>query len=579
MTRTCLPIVVLTVTLLAIAAPLAAQRPQVPGDVGVALDAERRGDFVAAAAAYQRALAANQADATALLGLERSLEPLNRSGEMLGPALAAVARAPGSAAYSALVRAWVAHRNIDSARAAVSGWSALAKGESAPYRELVQALVRTRQRAEAKRAIEWGRAQLGNDNAMAYDMAQLRASEGDWAGATREWLAAARELPGYRLTALAALTPVPERERGAVRTVLGTERTLEARELEAGLLARWGDPDEAVKVLIAALPSDRARASEALRGFATGLQSRPDAARARGAALEELARRNAGDAAARARVEAAQAYQQAGDQAGARRVLAALPAGRGGAAAAASAASTLVGVLLAEGKPAEAEAELDKLRDRLPADEWQALRRSVALGWARAGQIDHGEATLAGDSTVEGLAMRGRLAIFRGDLKGAVDLFRSAGPYAGSREEGAHRTALLALVQPITSDTLPALGAALLALEQGDSARGARALEQIGEALSADQGGAEVMLLAASVRASLGDSTDAEALLRKAAASEVAATAPAAELELARLLLAQRRSSEAVSLLEHLILTWPRSATVPEARRALDEAKGAVPPS
>jgi tetratricopeptide (TPR) repeat protein len=578
MTRILSSVLLLVLTLLGFAAPLAGQRPQVPGDLGVALDAERRGDFVAAVVAYQRALAANHADASALLGLERSLEPLNRSGEMLAPAQAAVARAPGPAAYSALVRAWVAHRHIDSAQAAVRGWSALAKGEPAPYRELVQALVRTRQRAEAKRAVEWGRAQLGNDNAMAYDMAQLRASEGDWAGATREWLAAARELPGYRLTALAALTPVPERERGAVRTMLGTERTLEARELEAGLLARWGDPDDAVKVLIAALPSDRVRASEALRGFATGLQTRPEAARARGAALEELARRNSGDAAARARVEAAQAYQQAGDQAGARRVLAALPAGRGGPAAA-SAAATLVGVLLSEGKPAQAEAELGTLRDRLPADEWQALRRSVALGWARAGQLDRGAATLVGDSTVEGLAMRGRLAIFRGDLKGAVDLFRSAGPYAGSREEAAHRTALLALVQPIASDTLPALGAALLALERGDSARGAAVLEQVGEALPADQGGAGVMLLAASVRASLGDSTDAEALLRKAVASAVAATAPAAELDLARLLLAQRRSSEAVSLLEHLILTWPRSATVPEARRALDEAKGAGPPT
>ena len=570
---------VLMLTLLGIAAPLMAQRPQVPGDLGVALDAERRGDFAAAAVAYQRALAANQADATALLGLERSLEPLNRSGEMLVPAQSAVARAPSPAAYSVLVRAWVTHRNVDSARAAVAGWSAMAKGEPAPYRELVQALVRTRQRAEAKRAVEWGRVQLGNDNAMAYDMAQLRASEGDWTGATREWLAAARELPGYRLTALAALTPVPVRERATVRTALGTERTLEARELEAGLLARWGDPDEAVKVLIAALPSDRVRASEALRGFASGLQTRPDASRARGAALEELARRNSGDAAARARVEAAQAYQQAGDQAAARRVLAALPAGRGGSAAAASAGSTLIGVLLSEGKPAEAEAELAKLRDRLPADEWQALRRNIALGWARAGQLDRGAAALAGDSTVEGLAARGRLALFRGDIKTAVDLFRAAGPYAGSREEAAHRTALLALVQPLTADTLPALGAALLALEQGDSARGAKVLEQVGDALPAEKGGAGVTLLAASVRGSLGDSTDAEALLRKAAASALPATAPAAELELARLLLAQRRSAEAVGLLEHLILTWPESATVPEARRALDEAKGAVPPT
>lgn len=577
--RRALPFTVLiAATLVAGPATLMAQRPQVPGDVGAALDAERRGDFAAAVAAYQRALASNPADATALLGLERSLEPLNRSGEMLAPAQAAVARAPGPAAYSALIRAWAHHRNSDSARAAAAGWAALARGEIAPYRELVQALVRTRQRAEAKRAVEWGRAQIGNESAMAYDMAQLRASEGDWAGATREWMAAARELPGYRQTALSALTPVPVRERETVRTVLNTERTLLARELEAGLLARWGDPEEGVKVLVAALPQDRVRASEALRGFAAGLESRPDAAGARGMALEELARRNSGDAASRARVEAAQAYQQAGDQAAARRVLAAMPSGGSGRAAA-GAASTLIGVLLAEGKPAEAERELNQQRDKLPADEWQSLRRSVALGWARAGNLDRAEASVAVDSTVEGLALRGRLAIFRGNLRRAVDLFRAAGPYAGSREEAAGRMALLALVQPIAADTLPALGAALLALERGDSAKGAAALEHVGDGLPAEQGGAGLMLMAGSVRAALGDSTDAEALLRKAASSKIAATAPAAELALARLMIAQRRSTEAVSLLEHLILTWPRSATVPEARRALDEAKGAVPPT
>jgi len=32
-----------------------------------------------------------------------------------------------------------------------------------------------------------------------------------------------------------------------------------------------------------------------------------------------------------------------------------------------------------------------------------------------------------------------------------------------------------------------------------------------------------------------------------------------------------------VEILEHLILTYPRSALVPQARRKLDEARGAVP--
>jgi outer membrane protein assembly factor BamD (BamD/ComL family) len=42
-------------------------------------------------------------------------------------------------------------------------------------------------------------------------------------------------------------------------------------------------------------------------------------------------------------------------------------------------------------------------------------------------------------------------------------------------------------------------------------------------------------------------------------------------------MLKQRRAADAVAQLEHLILTWPRSALVPQARRRLDEARGAVP--
>jgi outer membrane protein assembly factor BamD (BamD/ComL family) len=42
-------------------------------------------------------------------------------------------------------------------------------------------------------------------------------------------------------------------------------------------------------------------------------------------------------------------------------------------------------------------------------------------------------------------------------------------------------------------------------------------------------------------------------------------------------LLSQNRASDAVTQLEHLILTYPESALVPQARRRLDQARGAVP--
>jgi len=57
------------------------------------------------------------------------------------------------------------------------------------------------------------------------------------------------------------------------------------------------------------------------------------------------------------------------------------------------------------------------------------------------------------------------------------------------------------------------------------------------------------------------------------------AAAPAAELEWARLLERRAHTAEAIRHLEHLILTYPGSAVVPEARRELERAKGAIPKS
>src|SRR5206468_1139506 len=51
------------------------------------------------------------------------------------------------------------------------------------------------------------------------------------------------------------------------------------------------------------------------------------------------------------------------------------------------------------------------------------------------------------------------------------------------------------------------------------------------------------------------------------------AAAPAAELEWARLLERDQRTAEAIQHLEHLILSYPGSAVVPEARRELERAK------
>jgi predicted Zn-dependent protease len=132
-------------------------------------------------------------------------------------------------------------------------------------------------------------------------------------------------------------------------------------------------------------------------------------------------------------------------------------------------------------------------------------------------------------------------------------------------------------LQPLERDTFPELGHALFQVEQGDTAQAAATLEQLGNGLGAQHGGSELQLLSGQLFRQAGKPADAERLFRASAAAKQPATAPAAELALAELMLSSDRAGEAVGILEHLILTYPQSAMVPQARRELDEARGAVP--
>ena len=546
-----------------------------------ALDLERRGDYAAAATAYRAVLAGNPGDVSALLGLERSLLPLSRSSEMVPAVNAALAGSPAnSAIYAIALRTWAAADQLDSVRSLAERWARIAPTEEAPYREWGAAELARQNRTAARAAYLRGRSRLGRPDALAAELAQLAVTEADYPTALREWLLAIRRLPGYRPMAVSTLGQAPEQARTDLLRLLTAEPDLLAHRLEAELRASWGDPLGSVRVLTLALPSDRVQSIGALRSLLDQLRTlrTPEAMQAQGQVLEALATRSSVDQGSRLRLEAAQAYSAAGDRAAARRMLSGLANDRGApGSVSADAATTLVSVLIGEGKLAEAQTRLAGLRATIPADQYDGLRRDLVLAMVKAGDLTRADSAIAADSSVEGLAISGRIRLYQGDISGAVERLKAAGPYAGDRAEATRRTALLALVQPMQSDSLPELGRALLQLEQGDTAQASAALERVAAGLAPSQGGAELNLLAGRLLAAAGRPAEAERLLRAAASTEVPATAPASELALAELQLSTNRPGEAVALLEHLILTYPQSALVPQARRLLDEARGAVP--
>jgi hypothetical protein len=546
-----------------------------------AFDLERRGDYAGAAEAYRAVLTGKPADVSALLGLERSLLPLNRSADILPTVRAALTAAPSSSAvYGIALRAWAAAEQLDSVRSTAERWARMAPTEEAPYREWGAAELGRQNRSGARAAYLRGRARLGRPDAMAAEMAQLSLAEEDYSTALREWLLAVRRLPGYRATAVSTLAQAPEAARADVLRLLARESDLVSRRVEADLRARWGDPLGGFRVLMTVLPADRIQAIAVLRGLLDqlrGLRSQ-GGRRTEGMVLEAIAARSPEVQASRARLEAAQAYTAAGDQAAARRMLGTLANDRATPRSVASdAASTLIGVLISEGKLDDATKRLAELRPNMSADDYDAIRRRIASGWMRQGNLERADSAIAADSSVEGLALSGRIRLYRGDISGALELFKAAGPYAGDRAEATHRTTLLALLQPLERDSMPDLGRALLQLDQGDTVQATAGFERVAAELPASHGGAELNLLAGRLSAASGKPEEAERLLRAAAVKEAPSTAPAAELALAELLISGRRAAGAVEVLEHLILTYPQSALVPQARRKLDEARGAVP--
>ncbi len=546
-----------------------------------AFDLERRGNYVEAVAAYREALKQRPADPSALFGLERSLAAVNHVADIIPAVQAALAASPETGAfYGVALRAWAAADQPDSVRAAAERWAMVAPGDEAPYREWGAAALARRDRADARRAYLTGRQRLGRPEALAGEMAALASEDQDWTTALHEWVVAVGQLPGYRASAVRTLGAAPESVHAELLAQLTREQGTAARGMESDLRARWGDPVGGYETLAANLPTDRAQAVEALSGFVDQLrgQTGPAARRAQGLALAALAERTPGPAGSRLRLDAAQAFADAGDPAAARRMLGGVAADSAASGTTASdAATTLVGVLINEGKIDDAQRKLAELRPALVSEDWLALRRRVAWGWVRAGKLARADSMMAGDSSVDGLALAGRLRLFHGDLSGALALLKQAGPYAGSREEATTRTAILALLQPIEAESLPALGAALLAVERGDTAGGVSALENVAEGLPSDKGGAEVRLHAARLARATGRTADAERLFRAADVAGEKATAPAAELGLAGLLLDVGRAQEAAEVLERMILGFPDSALIPQARRLLDEARGAVP--
>jgi tetratricopeptide (TPR) repeat protein len=559
------------------AQPIATNSTVTP--MGRAAMFERNGAWGDAATQYAIVLKTQPASVGALIGMEHVLPRLDRRSELLPILRTALAADSTSAGVLAVVvRTFASMGEPDSARKYVAQWAAHAPNDGDPYREWSDAALMARDLLQARLALDVGREKLG-PGTLGIERAELFQRVGDLAAAVQEWLAAIRVTPAFRGGAVSMLVQAPPAGRQVVRDALQKDGSRDARQLLGLLLVQWGEPSKGAAMVQGALPNDAIGAPALLRELDDALRPRPDkpSQLAHAATLEAIASREANSAAVRTLMDAARVYADAGDEQNARRLLAVVaanPAAPSGVASNASA--TLLGVLIAEGKPAEAEHVFGEIRATLTLDDRDALARRIAMAWVRSGDFARAEQLIATDSSTAGFDLRGRFQLYRGDLAGANDLLKQAGPFDDEREQALERVTLLTLIQAVGQDSSPPLGQALLQLERGDSVHAIAGLMALAPTLNAG-GAAETRLLAGRLKLARHDTSGAQELFHQADTREFPAAAAAARLALAQLSIGAGREGDARSILEQLIIDFPESAVVPQARYLRDTLRGAVP--
>jgi tetratricopeptide (TPR) repeat protein len=200
-------------------------------------------------------------------------------------------------------------------------------------------------------------------------------------------------------------------------------------------------------------------------------------------------------------------------------------------------------------------------------EERSQLRRDVAWGWVRAGDIGKARAALASSGAPLDDDAQGWLALYEGDLAAArTKLGRSTDATPAI-------VTARALLARSRADRSPGAGQAFLLLARGDSAQAA---EKFVDA-SREVGDAAPLLLAVAARLHAARRDDASAIpLWQSLVTQYASApeAPEADLEWGRALRRRGATADAAQRFEHLILTYPESALVPQARRELERTRG-----
>jgi len=556
--------------LLAIAAlPVAAQsrplgNPTAPL-IARAIDHENGGRYDQARDAWLEVLRAGAA-IPAVLGLER-VYTMTSDEDLLLPLLdSLVPLTPADAQLrGAQLRVLVVTGRDSAAAVAFQQWRDLRPREVTPYRDYARILLYNSRPQSADSVLAEAATVLSGTRELLLEVAQLRAALGRWGEAAVAWRETMRDQAYYEAGAVFSLSQAPLDSRDAVRAGLRAESPpMGAYQTLSQLELGWGAPLAGWQV-IKDLPvsdtvvyvwnqfaeeAERVQAWSAARDALVAVHA---ARRSRG--LQDRAVAERGATAALKANDAETAIRLAR----AARVPTEAPR------------AELIGIELEAlarlGRAAEAERVLADAAPQL-GGQARGFARSIAWAWIRAGDVARARAVLADGPLDADDAVSGWLALYDGDLVTA----RRALRYGDVAATDA--VAALSLLSRTRAERSPTVGAAFLALARQDSTAAVAAMLRAAEELS----DAAPLLVTMAARVEMARGADARAIplwTRVVTTYTQSPEAAEARLEWGRALKRRGDVRGAREQFETMIIDYPGSALVPQARRELD----ALPPT
>jgi tetratricopeptide (TPR) repeat protein len=556
--RGCVLLLALGIALHFSANPLCAQAQTAAASR--AFDLEAAGRLRDALAAWRQVIATG-AVGQGVLGLERVFSQLAQDDSVLPTLDSLLVQSPADRILRGVqLRVLRSLGREREAHVAFDEWVRLAPHDPVPYREYAGDLLRDGRADAADTVLQQASASLGSTKALTIEIAQLRAALGLWPAAAAAWRDAMTTEEYLEQTVVYSLQAAPIAQRDSVRAVLRASGTASSRKVLGTLELQWGAPRDGWRALSTLTAADSA--FDSWNEFAQEAEHQG----AWLAARDAFAAMNRLRPAPATAIRAASAALSGGEPASALELLGAARAQLQPAVIRTQLLPLQLRALTQLGRAAEAEALVARDSAALDAGTRRGYARLIAWGWIRAGQVEKARAALTGASGDDEDEVSAWIALYDGDLARARSGLRHP------TQTTAEIVTAMALLSRTKADSSRTAGAAFLALARGDSAQAAGRFERAADELP--DAAPLLLALAARVQSARRQDGPAIALWQRILAQY--ATAPEAaesDLEWARALRRRGDVAGAVDHLEHLILTYPQSALVPQARRELESVR------